>query len=188
MNDQFCHLHNHTEYSLLDGISPIPQLVARAKELEMDALAITDHGAMYGAVEFYSECAEQGIKPILGCEVYVAHHNHLDKTPAERSPHHLTLLCQDNTGYRNLIRLVTAAHLDGFYHRPRIDLELLSQNSKASSACPAAPPPICPKSWPTPPTPPSPSPKPTATSSRTATGLNSSAMTTCLTWTLSTSD
>ena len=141
MGDRFCHLHTHTEYSMLDGISPIPQLVARARELRMDALAITDHGAMYGVIDFYSECREQGIKPVLGCEVYVAHNSHRDKNPSERSPHHLTLLCQNNTGYQNLVQLVTAAHLDGFYHRPRVDLELLERHAAGLvclSGCPSA--------------------------------------------------
>ena len=141
MTSRFCHLHTHTEYSMLDCISPIPRLVARAKELDMDALAVTDHGAMYGVVDFYSECHDQGIKPILGCEVYVAHQRHTDRGTSERSPHHLTLLCQDNTGYRNLVQLVTAAHLDGFYHRPRIDLDLLASHASGLiclSGCPSA--------------------------------------------------
>ena len=93
----FTHLHVHTEYSMLDGISRIPNLVARTKELGMESLAITDHGTFYGVVDFYSACKEVGIKPIIGCEVYVAHNSHLDKDPSERSPNHLVLLARDNT-------------------------------------------------------------------------------------------
>ena len=136
----FTHLHVHSEFSMLDAISPIPQMVTRARDLGMNALAITDHGAMYGAVSFYSECKEQGINPIIGCEVYVAHGNHLDRGAAERSPAHLTLLSQTDEGYHNLIRLVTKANLDGFYYRPRVDLDLLSQHQAGIvclSACPS---------------------------------------------------
>ena len=123
----FTHLHVHTEYSLLDGVSRIPVLVAQAKELGMDALAITDHGSLYGVVEFYSQCVEAGIKPIIGCEVYVAHGSRHDRGPAERSPFHLTVLARDNRGYKNLMGLVTQAHLEGHYYRPRIDKELLER-------------------------------------------------------------
>ena len=108
----FTHLHVHTEYSMLDGISRIPELVAHTKELGMNSLAITDHGSLYGAVEFYSECKEAGIKPIIGCEVYVAHSSRRDKSSSERSPHHLVLLARDNVGYQNLMQLVTQAHLE----------------------------------------------------------------------------
>ncbi len=137
----FTHLHVHTEYSLLDGISTIPALVARAAELGMDALAITDHGAMYGAVDFYSECKDQGIKPIIGCEVYTT-----DRPLDERAPdtrehtYHATLLCQNNQGYSNLVKLVTKAHLEGFYYKPRIDLQSLAEKSDGLiclSGCPS---------------------------------------------------
>ena len=137
----FTHLHVHTEYSMLDGISRIPSLVARTKELGMDALAITDHGTFYGVVDFYSACKEVGIKPIIGCEVYVAHNSRFDKDPSERSPNHLVLLARDNTGYRNLMQLVTKAHVDGFHYRPRIDKSLLEefgQGLAVLSACPSA--------------------------------------------------
>ncbi|PKB70558.1 MAG: DNA polymerase III subunit alpha [SAR202 cluster bacterium Io17-Chloro-G6] len=137
----FTHLHVHTEYSMLDGISRIPNLVARTKELGMDALAITDHGTFYGVVDFYSACLEVGIKPIIGCEVYVAHNSRFDKDPSERSPNHLVLLARDNTGYRNLMQLVTKAHVDGFHYRPRIDkglLEEFGQDLAVLSACPSA--------------------------------------------------
>ncbi len=137
----FTHLHVHTEYSLLDGVSRIPKLVARANELGMESLAITDHGALYGVVEFYTQCEAAGIKPIIGCEVYVAHTSRHEKGPSERSPYHLTVLAKDNTGYHNLMRLVTQAHLEGQYYRPRIDRELLEQHHEGLiilSGCPTA--------------------------------------------------
>ena len=123
----FTHLHTHTEYSMLDGISRIPELVYQVRDMGMDSLAITDHGNLYGAVDFYSECKEAGIKPIIGCEVYVAHHSRHDRNAAERSPYHLVLLARDNVGYRNLMQLVTLGHLEGFHYRPRIDRELLER-------------------------------------------------------------
>ena len=137
----FTHLHVHTEYSMLDGISRIPNLVERTKELGMDSLAITDHGTFYGVVDFYSACKESSIKPIIGCEVYVAHKSRFDRSPSERSPNHLVLLARDNAGYRNLMQLVTKAHVDGFHYRPRIDKELLEQYAgglAVLSACPSA--------------------------------------------------
>ncbi len=123
----FTHLHTHTEYSMLDGISRIPDLVDQTKRLGMEALAITDHGSLYGAVDFYSECKERGIKPIIGCETYVAHNHRSDRGATERSPYHLVLLARDNAGYRNLMQLVTLAHLEGFHYRPRIDREILEK-------------------------------------------------------------
>ena len=137
----FTHLHVHTEYSLLDGVSRIPGLVSRAKELGMEALAITDHGSLYGAVEFYTECRQAGIKPIIGCEVYVAQGSRHTKTQAERSPFHLTVLARNNDGYNNLIRLVSQAHLEGYYYKPRIDRELLEQYHQGLivlAGCPTA--------------------------------------------------
>ncbi len=137
----FTHLHVHTEYSMLDGICRIPELVARTGDLGMDSLAITDHGTFYGVVDFYSACREAGIKPIIGCEVYVAHNSRLEKNPSERSPAHLVLLARDNTGYRNLMQLVTKAHVEGFYHRPRVDKELLQEFGSGLvclSGCPSA--------------------------------------------------
>ena len=121
----FTHLHVHSEYSILDAISPVSQLAARARELGMDALAITDHGAMYGVVPFYSECLEQEIKPIIGCEVYVARQSRHVKDQTNRSGHHLTLLARDNAGYQNLVQMVSKSHLEGFYQTPRVDRELL---------------------------------------------------------------
>ena len=137
----FTHLHVHTEYSMLDGISRIPELVSRTGELGMDALAITDHGTFYGVVDFYSACRDANIKPIIGCEVYVAHNSRHDKNPSERSPAHLVLLARDNTGYRNLMQLVTKAHVEGFYNRPRIDKGLLEEYGSGLvclSGCPSA--------------------------------------------------
>jgi len=133
----FSHLHIHTEYSLLDGMCRIPQLVARAKELGMDSLAITDHGVMYGAIQFYREATEAGIKPIIGCEVYVAQDSHTSRNSGDNR-YHLILLAKDQTGYRNLINLTTIAHTEGFYYKPRMDKELLTQNHEgliAISAC-----------------------------------------------------
>ena len=123
----FTHLHTHTEYSMLDGISRIPDLVNRTRELGMDAASITDHGSLYGVVDFYSECVEAGIKPIVGCELYVAHGSRHDRTPNERTANHLVLIARDNTGYRNLLQLVTLSHLEGFHYRPRVDKELLNK-------------------------------------------------------------
>jgi DNA polymerase-3 subunit alpha len=123
----FTHLHVHTEYSLLDGMCRIPQLVARAKELGMDSLAITDHGVMYGVMEFYLAAKEAGIKPIIGCEVYVAQNSRFDRNASDRKNYHLTLLAKNQTGYRNLIQLTTKAHLEGFYYKPRMDKELFEQ-------------------------------------------------------------
>ncbi len=124
----FVHLHVHTEYSLLDGACRIPALVSRAKELGQKALAITDHGYMYGVIDFYKECKKQGIKPIIGCEVYVAPRTRFDKVyHLDSSPYHLVLLCKNQTGYQNLIKLVSKASVEGFYSKPRVDLELLKE-------------------------------------------------------------
>ncbi len=137
---KFTHLHVHTEYSLLDGISKIKDLVKRAKELGMDSLAITDHGVMYGAIEFYKACKENDIKPIIGCEMYVAPRSHLSKEgKQDADPYHLTILAKDHQGYLNLMKLVSISWLDGYYYRPRIDRELLKQYHQgliALSACP----------------------------------------------------
>jgi DNA polymerase-3 subunit alpha len=136
---RFAHLHTHTHYSLLDGLTKIDELVARTKELGMDSVAITDHGAMYGAIEFYQKAKKAGIKPIIGCEMYITE-NMRDKSPASNGKkyYHLVLLAENNTGYQNLMKLVTAAHLDGFYYKPRIDKNLLRQHSEGLiglSAC-----------------------------------------------------
>lgn len=135
-NKRFTHLHVHTEYSLLDGASKIDELVAYAKELGMDSLAMTDHGAMYGAVEFYQECTKQGIKPILGCEVYLTQGSHLEKN--HRGTYHLILLAQNETGYHNLMKIVSIGQVEGFYYKPRIDKDVLRAYSKGIiclSAC-----------------------------------------------------
>jgi DNA polymerase-3 subunit alpha len=134
----FTHLHVHSEYSLLDGMCRIPNLIARVKELGMDSLALTDHGVMYGAIEFYRLAKEAGIRPIIGCEVYVAQNGHTGRTASDKNNYHLVLLARNQTGYRNLIQLVTQAHLEGFYYKPRIDKELLREHSVglvALSAC-----------------------------------------------------
>jgi len=125
MPQKFAHLHVHTEYSLLDGMCRIPQLIGRTKELGMDSLAITDHGAMYGVIDFYVAAREAGIKPIIGCEVYVTETDCHSREPAHKSPYHLTLLVKNEKGYRNLLQLVTKSHLEGFYYKPRVDKELL---------------------------------------------------------------
>jgi DNA polymerase-3 subunit alpha len=123
----FTHLHVHTEYSLLDGMCRIPQLMARTKELGMDTLALTDHGVMYGAIQFYLAAKSAGIKPIIGCEVYVAQDSRFSRNAGDKQNYHLILLAKNQTGYRNLIQLTTKAHLEGFYYRPRIDKALLSE-------------------------------------------------------------
>ena len=134
----FTHLHVHTEYSLLDGSAKIKELVARAKQLGMDSIAITDHGAMYGVIEFYKAAKEIGIKPIIGCEVYVANGSRLQKDNKNGYQYsHLVLLAENNEGYQNLIKLVSYGFLDGFYYKPRIDKELLKKYHKGIIACSA---------------------------------------------------
>lgn len=123
----FTHLHLHTEYSLLDGACRLSRLAKAAKEKGMTALAITDHGVMYGAVDFYKECKKQGIKPIIGCEVYVAPQSRFDKTSSYGKYYHMVLLCKNHTGYQNLIKLVSKGFTEGFYTKPRIDDELLAE-------------------------------------------------------------
>ncbi len=137
----FVHLHLHTEYSLLDGACRLDRLVDKARQLKFPALAITDHGAMHGVIDFYQAAREQGIKPIIGCEVYVAPGSRHDKKTSSGGRdvyHHLGLLAKDATGYKNLIQLVTAAHLEGYYYKPRIDKELLAKHKDgliAMSGC-----------------------------------------------------
>jgi len=137
----FIHLHTHSHYSLLDGLSKIDDMVKLAKELEMPAIGITDHGAMYGVIDFYTACVKNGIKPVIGVEVYIANRSRLQKEPhIDNKRYHLTLLAKDNAGYQNLIKLTTAAHLEGYYYKPRIDKELLRARSEgliALSGCPA---------------------------------------------------
>lgn len=141
MQNKFVHLHLHTEYSLLDGAARIKQVVAKAKEMGMSALAITDHGAMFGVLEFYKECLNTGIKPILGCEIYIAPRRMSDRThKIDDQMFHLVLLAENIEGYRNLMKLVSLGYTKGFYYKPRIDKETLAKHSKgliALSACTA---------------------------------------------------
>ena len=133
-SDSFVHLHLHTEYSLLDGMVRIPELMAKAKALGMPAVAMTDHGNLFGAVEFFQEGKKTGVKPIIGCEVYMAAGSHRDRGTGNGrdTAFHFTLLAKDNAGYANLVKLVSAAHLDGMYYKPRIDHELLAQQDRKS--------------------------------------------------------
>ncbi len=136
----FTHLHVHTGYSLLDGSARIPELVKRAKELGMDSLAITDHGVMYGAIDFYKECRKQGIKPIIGCEVYVAPNSRFDREPGSEDEryYHLILLAETNEGYSNLSKIVTRGFTEGYYYKPRVDKEVLREFHEGiicTSAC-----------------------------------------------------
>ncbi|MBO6166193.1 MAG: DNA polymerase III subunit alpha [Eubacterium sp.] len=138
--NEFTHLHVHTEYSLLDGAAKISALVSRAKELGFDSLAITDHGVMYGVIDFYKECKAQGIKPIIGCEVYVAPGSRFDKeaSPDDERYFHLLLLAENDKGYSNLSKIVTRGFTEGYYYKPRVDKELLREYSEGiicTSAC-----------------------------------------------------
>ena len=133
----FTHLHVHTVYSLLDGASKIPELVSKAKELGMDAMAITDHGAMYGVIDFYKECTKQGIKPILGMEAYVAPRSLYDREGV-REYAHLILLAKNERGYKNLMKIVSTGFTEGYYYKPRVDKEILRRYHEgiiALSAC-----------------------------------------------------
>ena len=135
----FCHLHTHTEYSLLDGEASIKKLVARVKELGMDSCAITDHGNMYGAADFWRECKAQGVHPVIGCEVYMAPRSRFDKVhDIDNKTNHLILLAENQKGYENLIYLVSMGFIEGFYYKPRIDFELLTEHKEGLivlSAC-----------------------------------------------------
>ena len=137
---RFTHLHTHTEYSLLDGSNKIRDYVARVKELGMDSAAITDHGAMFGVIEFYEECMRQGIRPVIGCEVYVAPGSRFDREAASGDDRyfHLILLAENDTGYANLVKIVSAGFVDGYYYRPRVDKEILKAYHEGiicTSAC-----------------------------------------------------
>jgi DNA polymerase-3 subunit alpha len=137
-HSDFVHLHNHSDYSLLDGASSIPAMVRKAAEMHMPALALTDHGAMFGAVQFYQEARKAGVKPVVGMEAYVTRGNRADRNPKDTA-HHLVLLARDEAGFRNLMKLSSLAYLEGFYYKPRVDHEILSQYSGgllALSACP----------------------------------------------------
>ena len=138
---KFVHLHTHSHYSLLDGLSKVKDMVKLAKEDGMTALALTDHGVMYGAIDFYMTCMKNGIKPIIGVEAYVANRSrHQKESHVDNKRYHLTLLAKNNIGYQNLIKLTTAAHIEGYYYKPRVDKELLRECSEgliALSGCPA---------------------------------------------------
>jgi DNA polymerase-3 subunit alpha len=129
MEVPFVHLHCHSHYSLLDGAGTIAGLIKRAKDLGMPALALTDHGNLYGALEFYQEAKKQGINPIIGYEAYIAHGSRTEKSAdsKKKAYSHLTLLAINHTGYKNLLKLASIAHLEGFYYKPRIDKEVLVQ-------------------------------------------------------------
>ena len=136
----FTHLHVHTEYSLLDGSNKIKEYVARVKELGMDSAAITDHGVMFGVIDFYREAKAAGIHPVLGCEVYVAPNSRFDKEASggEDRYHHLVLLAENNVGYGNLMKIVSKGFVEGFYYKPRVDMEVLQEYHEgiiALSAC-----------------------------------------------------
>lgn len=136
MDKKFTHLHVHTHYSLLDGLGKIDDLLARALEYKMDSLAITDHGTMYGVIEFYQKAQKAGIKPIIGCEFYVSPNGLENKRPrVDEDRFHLILLAENNQGYQNLMKLVTEAHLKGFYYKPRIDLKILKKYSAGLIGC-----------------------------------------------------
>ena len=129
----FTHLHVHTEYSLLDGAARISEVVARAKELGQTALAITDHGCMFGVIDFYRECKKQGIKPVIGCEVYTAARKMTDKdADKDKYQGHLVLLAKDNEGYKNLIKIVSQGYTKGYYYKPRIDKDVLAAEITSS--------------------------------------------------------
>ena len=134
---EFVHLHLHTDYSLLDGACKISGLVERALQQKMPAVAVTDHGNLFGAVSFYKAATARGLKPIVGCEVYVSQQGRLSRNETDRY-NHLVLLCANQQGYRNLVKLVSAGYLEGFYYKPRIDKDLLASHSQgliALSAC-----------------------------------------------------
>ena len=139
---KFVHLHTHSHYSLLDGMSKVDDMVKLAKEHGMTAIGLTDHGVMYGAIDFYTACKKNGIKPIIGVEAYVANRTRFQKEPhIDNKRYHLTLLAKDNTGYQNLIKLTTAAHLEGYYYKPRVDKDLLRAHAEgliALSGCPGS--------------------------------------------------
>jgi len=137
---RFVHLHNHSHYSLLDGLSKIDEIIEAALTDGAPAIGLTDHGTMYGAIEFYQKCRQAGIKPIIGIEAYLAPNSRFDKNTKsdEHNYYHLLLLAKNNEGYKNLIKLTSIAHLEGFYYKPRIDWEILKKYSQgliASTAC-----------------------------------------------------
>src|SRR5207249_6543403 len=138
MSSNFVHLHLHSGFSLLDGACSHDALVKKAAEFKMPAVAVTDHGNLFGAMGFYEAAKKAGVKPIIGCEMYVAKTNHRDRDPASGRPNHLIVLCENEKGYQNLVKLVSKGYLDGFYYKPRVDKELLREYSEGLiglSAC-----------------------------------------------------
>lgn len=138
MKKDFCHLHLHTPFSLLDGFTRLDELFDKCLESGMDSVAITDHGVMFGVVDFYKEALKKGIKPVIGCEVYVSFRDHLDKEAIDKRSYHLVLLAENNKGYQNLIKIVSKGYVDGFYYKPRVDHSILREHSDgliALSAC-----------------------------------------------------
>ena len=136
----FVHLHNHTEYSLLDGMTHVKDMVRRAADLDMPAIAITDHGVMYGVIDFYRACKSEGIRPVLGCEVYVAPGSrfHKEGGVTDERYYHLVLLAENDIGYSNLMKIVSKGFTEGYYYKPRVDYEVLEKYSEgiiATSAC-----------------------------------------------------
>ena len=134
----FSHLHLHTSYSLLDGAGRISDMIKRVKELGQKAVAITDHGVMYGVIDFFSEAILNGIKPIIGCEIYVVKGSRYDRPGSKEDRYHLILLCENDTGYKNLTRIVSEGFVNGFYYKPRVDYETLEKYSEGFiclSAC-----------------------------------------------------
>ncbi len=137
MPTPFVHLHNHSEFSLLDGATKIKDMVNYAVQMEMPAIALTDHGMMYGAMEFYLKCRQAGVKPLVGCELYCATRRRTDRDPKKDGNHHLVAIAKNEAGYRNLMRLATKASLEGFYYKPRVDKELLAEHSEGLIICSA---------------------------------------------------
>ena len=131
MSQDFIHLHNHTDFSLLDAAQSVEQMCDRLNDLNMDTIAVTEHGNLFSMIPFYKKAREKGVKPILGCEIYVAVGKHTDRLQNKDGVgkkwkyHHLVLLCMNETGYKNLMKLVSIGYLEGFYYRPRVDKELL---------------------------------------------------------------
>lgn len=137
-NKDFIHLHVHTQYSLLDGSAKVGELIQKCKELDMSSIAITDHGSMFGIIDFYKQAKKNGIKPILGSEVYVARDKYTDKETVDKKRYHLVLLAENNKGYSNLMKIVSEGYINGFYYKPRIDHDVLEEHSEgiiALSAC-----------------------------------------------------
>src|SRR3989338_6288364 len=137
-HSDFVHLHVHTQYSLLDGACRIKELIKKAAEYRMPALGMTDHGNLFGAIEFYQTAVKMGVKPIIGCEAYVAPGSRLDRSSTQSGASHLVLFAKDEAGYRNLMKLVSFGFLEGFYYKPRMDKEILAKYANgllATSAC-----------------------------------------------------